>query len=255
MRRAIALAAVVGCLGLGCRAVVLTGLDDAQAGEAVAALDAARIAARAEREPGADRDAFRLEVPQAEVARALAALHAARLPQRPAAGLDALERGAGLVPTPEQERGRLALALAGELSRSLSRLPGVVEARVHVSPPAARTALDRAPGEPTAGVLLLRAHGAAPVPEPAVRELVAAAIAGLRPEAVAIVQSEVPRARVLRPTVVAVGPISVARESAGPLRALLAGALLLHAVLAAALIAVVARRRARSTPAPDLRPR
>lgn len=247
MRRGIALAAVVSCLGLGCRAVVLTGLDEAQAGEAVAALDAARIAARAEREPGADGNAFRLEVPEAEVARALAALHSAGLPRRAPVGLDALERGAGLVPTPEEERGRLATALAGELSRSLSRLPGIVEARVHVSPPAARTPLDQAPARPTAGVLLLRAHGAAPVPEKGVRELVAAALVGLRPEAVAIVQAEVPRTQARQPTVVAVGPISVARESAGPLRALLAGALLLHALLAAALIAVVARRRARST--------
>jgi flagellar biosynthesis/type III secretory pathway M-ring protein FliF/YscJ len=93
------------------------------------------------------------------------------------------------------------------------------------------------------------------VPEQAVRELVAASVTGLRPEAVAIVQAERPHMPAPQPGVVAVGPISVARESAGTLRAMLAAALLLHVLLAAGLIVVVARSRARWRAAKAPQPR
>ena len=55
----------------------------------------------------------------------------------------ALERTfaqASLVPTATEERVRAAQALSGELSRSLERLEGVLDARVHLSLPDAREA-------------------------------------------------------------------------------------------------------------------
>lgn len=247
MRRDNALAAVLTCMAcVGCRAVVLSGLDEAQAGEAVRALDAARIAAHAERETGAatSQAAFRVEVPQTELAQALSALQAAGLPRRAPSGLDTLEQGAGLITTPEEERGRLEAARAAELSRSLSRLPGVLDARVHVSQAAPRNALDREPAAAKAGVLLVRAHGAAPLPEDRVRALVAAGIPALSPEAVTILQVEAPVAASRPSAMVAVGPLSVSRGSAATLRAWLGAALVVNLLLAAALIAVVARKRA-----------
>lgn len=244
-RAAIALAVLLlgGLGGLACRAPVLSGLAEAEANDVVVTLGAAQIAAQKERDATGGPHAFRVEVPAAEVARALQALQAAGLPRREPSGLDALERGAGLVATPEEERARLDAATAGELARSLMRLPGVRDARVHLTHPARPAALDQAVTAPKAAVLLLRSPDAPPVPEESVRALLAAAIADLAPEAVAVVQAEASRAPARASEVVAIGPISVPRGSAHTLRALLAAALVLHLLLAAALIAVVARGR------------
>jgi type III secretion protein J len=250
MPRNDALASVLGCVAcvacLGCRVVVLSDLDEAQAGEAVLALDAVHIAAYAARETGGDGSgpAFRVEVPRTDLAQALSALRAARLPREEPAGLDALERTAGLLATPEEELGRLEAARAAELSRSLSRLPGVLEARVHAARATSRSALDHEARPASAGVLLLRAHGAPPIAEDAVRALVAASLPDIRPEAVSVLQAEAPRVPARAGRMVAVGPLSVARESAGTLRAWLAGILLVNVLLATALIVAVARKRA-----------
>ena len=172
----------------------------------------------------------------------VAAAAAAAAPEP--SGLAALEQNTGLVATPEEERARLDAATADELARTLMRLPGVRDARVHLTQSARRVALDAVVTPSKAAVLLLREPGAPPVPEAGVRALVAAAVASLPPEAVTVVQTEAAR-RPAPPAsqLVMVGPFSVQRSSAGALRAALVGGLVLHLVLAAALIAIVARGR------------
>ena len=246
-RAARSLAAAVVLAAAGCRATVLRGLDEAQADQVVAALDAARVAATKARDASADdaSAAYRVEVPAAEVSDALRALQARGLPRPAPSGLDALEQSLGLVATPEEERGRLARAAAGELARSLMRLPGVLDARVHLASSGPATALDRPAAPSTAGVLLLRAARSEAVDEARVRALVAASVPGLTPAAVTVMQSEAAPAAPSPPRMTAIGPFSVAAGSAPQLRAVLVAALLLNLVLAGLLIAaVVGKRRA-----------
>jgi type III secretory pathway lipoprotein EscJ len=144
--------------------------------------------------------------------------------------------------TPEEERTRWAAATAGELSRTLERLPGVQDARVHIALPEGVRALDDERPLPKASTLLRRRHDAAPVDESQVRALVAGAVQGLTQDRVTIVQVASDVAVIERPTMTSVGPITVTRQSARTLKGVLSLALGLDLVMAVALVVVVRKR-------------
>ncbi len=158
---------------------------------------------------------------------------------------DNLQTEPRLLMTPREERTRWAAALSVELARSLERLPGVIDARVHLALPDAPLALDQPQPPGKAAVLLRREHGASPAAESHVRALVAGAVEGLAPNQVAVVQTSARAPSPAAPALVQLGPIEVTRRSSAALRAVLGSALALDLVLAVALIAVVYRRRTR----------
>jgi type III secretion protein J len=238
--------ALLGGLALlcqvGCKTSIRGGLSERDANQIVVALDRVAIAATKVAESSGSADRFQIEVTSSDVARALAVLEARKLPKAPPPGFAELYREPGLVATPREERTRWAAATAGELSRSLGRMQGVLEARVHLALPDAPRALDAEPVAPKAAVLIERRHGAQPIDESAVRALVAGAVEGLSAAQVTVVQSVADPEPRYAPSMVRVGPINVTAGSAGALKALLGGALGLDVVLAVALIAIVRQR-------------
>jgi len=170
-------------------------------------------------------------------------LEAQGLPRPVQPGFDELFRETGVLATPGEERARVIAASAGELSRSLEHLPGVVTARVHLAIPDSQTALDAKPVPMSAAVLLQRQSGLAPIAEGPVRELVASAIDGLDASRVTIVQVAARAAEDGPPSLARVGPFTVGAASATGLRSVLGGALALDLLLAVALITLVRQRR------------
>jgi type III secretion protein J len=228
---------------VGCQATLREGLSEEQANQIAVALNEAGIVSTKERGPGAQASSFSVRVAEDDVPGALRALERAEAPRAEPSGFDALLAEPGLLVTPREERARWAAATSGELARSLGRLPGIVDARVHLALADAPVALDEAPAPPKASVLVRRDARAAPVPEAQVQALVAGAVEGLAPEQVTVIQSSVPAAHRAMAELVRVGPIEVTSRSVAALRVVLGTALALDVVLAAALIALVYRRR------------
>lgn len=220
---------------VACSVPLVEGLDETAASEVVVALAEAQIGASKERDPNSE-DGFRVAVASDDVPSALLALEAAGLPNRGGVGvLDALGEGA-LVPSRSAERARLLVGTAGELERSLREVSGVLSARVHLAVPE-RDPLAGDPTPPSAAVLVRHAGSTPPLAADEIRRLVAGAVAGLRPEAVAIVLHPVvserhdPASRLAQ-----LGPLSVARSSAGTLRWLFVGVGVLNALLVLGLL-------------------
>jgi type III secretion protein J len=232
------------CLVLNaCTATVRGGLSEQEANQLVVALDSAAIAATKLAETTGGQQRFLVEVASVDMTRALKVLQAEKLPKAIEPGFEALYRETGLVATPIEERARWAAATTGELSRSLERLHGVLDARVHLALPETPQQLDAERPQPRAAVLIQRQRQVPPIDEAKVRALVAGAVDGLAVERVTVVQvvaEPQPRAAL---ALVHVGPIAVTGGSAFALRALLGGALALDLVLAAALVALVRRKR------------
>jgi type III secretory pathway lipoprotein EscJ len=240
MRRGLFALVLCGLLA-GCTSVVRSGLSEDRASALLLALDDHAIAASVAK--SGPRGSYEVRVPRGELA---AALRIARddgaLGVAQPAFADVYAEPP-LLPTPAEERARQAFATAGELARSIQALPDVRRARVHLTPPEPRPALDAARGAWRASMLVQRAAGTPPIDEGALRRLLHGAVAELAAADIAIVQSELAPAK--RPEHARIGPFTVAKRDAPLLRATLAGALALNTLLGVTLIVVVARRRSR----------
>ena len=147
--------------------------------------------------------------------------------------------GGGWVETPAEERARTATRLSRELSHSLALLPGVADARVHVTLAAGMRSVPETLARPAASVLLVRSNDAPLGTGP--EELVAGAVPGLTPSQVRIVETTRPQAPP-RPKLARLGPIVVAQSSLGTLRTWLGVALLVQIVLALAVLRPLASK-------------
>jgi type III secretion protein J len=169
---------------------ILHGLDERQANRVLGALDEAGLPASKRRDEGSE-GAWLVEVPPSEAVRARRILSERELPRPEAAGFASVLARGSLVPTPAEERARLLHAIAGELSRSVEAVDGVVEARVHIALPPDDPLRPAAP--PRGAVLVKVRPGARPRVEPlapGIQSLVAGAVAGLEPAQVAVVLAE-----------------------------------------------------------------
>lgn len=155
--------------------------------------DAGAVVAALER----SRTPFRLAaggtqilVPVEDVPRLRLALAREGLPAGGSIGNELFDRGEGLTTTPFQQEMNRLRALEGELARSIRTLHGVRAARVHLVLPR-REAFSRERAEAQASVLLTM-HGSPRLDREgvqAVLHLVVAAVQGLRPASVSIVDS------------------------------------------------------------------
>ena len=132
------------------------------------------------------------------------------------------------MPSRDAEQARLVRALAGEVETVLREVAGVLAARVLLSLPDPAPLATAEPAAPRAGVVVrYRAPDGEgpPITEDAVRRLAAAAVVGLRPNAVKVVFSrELPSSAASgAPHVLQVGPFLVARESRVALVAVVGG--------------------------------
>ena len=165
-------------------ALLYADLDSREAGQIAAALDAAHIA---HEEPGAGD---RIMVPANEVAHARMLLAKDGLPSGGSIGYEIFDRGDAMTASDFQQQINQTRALEGELARSIRMLNGVRAARVHLVLPQHQP-FAREQQSAQASVMLTMA-GAARLDAQgvqAVLNLVAAAVPGLKPQGIAVIDS------------------------------------------------------------------
>ena len=165
-------------------ALLYADLDLREAGQVVDQLDRARIPHEVE------AGGARILVPAAQVAQARMLLAKEGLPSGGSVGYEIFDRADGLTANAFQQNLNQSRALEGELARTIRTLQGVRAARVHLVLPR-REPFARDKGEAQASVVLTMT-GAARLDREgvqAVLNLIAAAVPGLKPQNIAVVDS------------------------------------------------------------------
>ena len=131
---AIATLAAAGLLLSGCeRAELYTGLTEREANEMLAVVQSAGFsAAKATPDNG---KTWTLTARKSEFAEEVALLEARGYPRERYESLGDVFKKQGFVSSPTEERARMMFGLSQELSRTISEIDGVVDARVHVAMP------------------------------------------------------------------------------------------------------------------------
>jgi type III secretion protein J len=126
----------LGLIGLmllwlgGCRSDLFTSMPEADCNQALAVLLSAGIAAQ--KVSPDDGKTWTLRVPEDRIVRSLDLLRERGLPRSHFSNLGELFKKDGLISTPVEERVRFVYGVSQELSDTLSRMDGVVVARVHI---------------------------------------------------------------------------------------------------------------------------
>lgn len=122
------------CCGLlllaGCKTELFTAMNEADCNEVLAVLMASGVAA--EKTSPDNGKSWSLRVPDEGIVRSLELLRARGLPRSHFASLGELFKKDGLISTPAEERVRFVHGVTQELSDTLSRMDGVLVARVHI---------------------------------------------------------------------------------------------------------------------------
>ncbi|NRP75952.1 Yop proteins translocation lipoprotein J [Ensifer psoraleae] len=126
-----------------------------------------------------------------DVPRAMEVLSGAGLPHELYADMGSLFKKEGMISSPTEERVRYTYGITQELSRTLSDIDGVLNARVHVVLPEL-TGDDRHPSFPSSAAVLVRYLPGATVDQivPKIKELVANSLEGLSYDKVSVVLVE-----------------------------------------------------------------
>ncbi len=175
-----------------------------------------------------------------QVSRALQVLRENGLPRERYAGMGQVFKKEGLISSPLEERARYIYALSQEISGTLSKIDGVLYARVHVVLPE-RGIAGEAGTLSTAAVFIKHQEGYdLELLQPQIRRLVTNSIPGLAPERVSIVfvAARAPSAELATPTNVEWMGFDVGAGSASGLSTLVWGLAAL-AMLALAAVGVL----------------
>ncbi|MPM23311.1 hypothetical protein SDC9_69782 [bioreactor metagenome] len=122
-----------------------------------------------------------------QVGRALEILRANGLPRERFAGMGQVFKKDGLISSPVEERARYIYALSQELGNTLSKIDGVLTARVHVVLPE-RGAVGEAGTPSTAAVFIKHQDGYnLEIIQPQIRKLVTNSIPGLTTDRVSVI--------------------------------------------------------------------
>lgn len=236
--RALVLAAFVACALASCSVDVATGLGERDANEILVVLEAAGIPATR-----VDGDGWEVTVPRSQERRALQVLVSRSLPRRPTHYEELLSEGGGVVPSPEAERTRRTALVEESLERTLLSLAGVYDAHVHAVLPGEDSSIGRRepPAPARMSIVVVELDETAP-PDDAVRAIAAGAVDGLEPARIVVVRSRVDLPAPADTSLVAVGPVAVAAESAVLVRAIAGVGAGLVIALAAAVVVLVLRR-------------
>jgi len=226
------------CLALaacGARVDLMGAVPEDEANDVLAALLKADIAA----EKVAGKEGMvGVRVDAAQVGRALEVMRDNGLPRERFAGMGQVFKKEGLISSPLEERARYIYALSQELSNTLSKIDGVLAARVHVVLPE-RGAAGETGVPSTAAVFIKHQEGYnLDLIQPQIRRLVTNSIPGLTADRVSVIfVAAQPRtgtaARGADTAMASVWGMDVPPQSAGLLAGVLWG-LLAVAVLAAA---------------------
>ena len=123
----LALAAVL--VGCDKAATLYSGLEESQANAVIAALLDAGM--EATKQPG-DEGTWNVSIQQSDFAAAANLGERRGIPRRKFNGVGDVFKKTGMVSSPSEERIRFMDAIAQDLSRTISMIDGVVDARVHV---------------------------------------------------------------------------------------------------------------------------
>jgi type III secretion protein J len=217
--------------GCGGRVELLASIPEADANEVIAALinegiDAVKVSGK--------EGMVGIQVGKAQSAKAVDVLRAKGLPREQFVGMGQVFRKDGLISSPIEERARYLYALSQDLSATLSRIDGVLFARVHLVLPERGSGSDR--DTPSSAAVFIKHQAGADIEilQPQVRRLVVNSIPGLTLDRVSVVliPSTVKPPKEAPPWELVLG-IQVHPNSAGSLLALVS-ALLLVALAALA---------------------
>lgn len=177
------LLALLLCAGCEKEATLHAGLEERQANLVMAALLDDGIACR--KAPG-EEGTWNVMVDESRFAEAVNLLERKGLPRRAHQGIGEVFKKTGMISSPSEERIRFMDALAQDLSRTISGIDGVIDARVHVvlpeNDPFARNAL------PSSAAVAIRSRWDADLADlvPSIKGLVKNAIEGLTPEKIMV---------------------------------------------------------------------
>jgi len=182
----------IALLGIGllaCTETLQHDLSEEEANEIYALLNRNGIQAKKNRMEG-DEVTYTINVPKADAVNSVQLLTDNSLPRVRADGLSLFKKHKGMIPTQTEERAMFLEALGGEISNTLNRIPGVLEARTLVMLPESNDLVPESERpRPSASVFIkYRTPGDAPPPiaEDAVRRFVSAGVPQLATEAVQV---------------------------------------------------------------------
>lgn len=176
---------VAAVLIAGCdkQATLFSSIDERQANAVMAALLDSGIGC--EKTPG-EEGTWNVLIAQSDFAAAAGRCEQLGLPRRPFMGVGEVFKKTGMVSSPGEERIRFMDAVAQDLSRTISMIDGVADARVHVvlpeNDPFARNNL------PSSAAVAVRARWDADLTDavPQIKALVKNAIEGLAYEKITV---------------------------------------------------------------------
>ena len=180
MAAVLAAAMMTGC---GKEATLHSGLEERQANLVIAALLDADIGCH--KAPG-EEGTWNVMVDESRFAEAVNLLESRGLPRRSFQGVGEVFKKTGMISSPSEERIRFMDALAQDLSRTISGIDGVIDARVHIvlpeNDPFARNAL------PSSAAVAIRSRWDTDLSDviPSVKGLVKNAIEGLTAEKIMV---------------------------------------------------------------------
>lgn len=233
------------CLGLaacGTKVDLLAAIAEADANEVIAALVNAGIPAT---KVSGKEGMVGIQVDAANSARAVDTLRQVGLPRENFSGMGQVFQKSGMISSPLEERARYLYALSQDLSSTLTRIDGVLFARVHLVLPEKGSALEKDSPSSAAVFIKHRPEFDLELLQPQMRRMVVNSIPGLSTERVSIVL--VPSAASVASTsdnATRVWGLSVSTASAPALRLWLWGLLAAVLLSLAAVAALLWQRRA-----------
>lgn len=193
LRRLPRVALLASLLLAGCSVELQHDLTEDDANDIYVLLQHNGIEAKKLKEEGGNEPKYVISVAKQDVADAAKLLREHSLPRPKADGLGVFKKMKGMIPTQTEERAMFIEALGGEVSNSLNRIPGVLEARTIVMIPEVNdlTQPEKKP-LPTASVFIKYRpgpDGKPPLSDTDVREFVAAAVPEMKKEAVKVLMT------------------------------------------------------------------
>jgi type III secretion protein J len=220
------LACVMSALLSACGGQVelLSAIVEADANEVIAALINNQVQAT---KVSGKEGMVGVRVPQTQTARAVDILRERGLPREQFSGMGQVFRKDGLISSPIEERARYLNALSQDLSGTLSRIDGVLFARVHLVLPERGSGSER--DQPASAAVFIKhlPDSDLDVLQPQVRRLVVNSIPGLSMERVSVVLVASAPLKKSTPTFERFMGMQVAPDSVGMAQGLLAGLLAL----------------------------